>query len=135
MGVGKSVKRVDAVEKVTGRAQYTADFFDANVLTVKVLHSTIANGLVKSIDTERALEIPGVVKIITCFDVPDIKFGTPGHPLSLDPSHKDVEDRKLLNTRVRVYGDDVAAVIATDDMAANRALKAIKVEYEEYEPI
>ncbi len=135
MGVGKSVKRVDAVEKVTGRAQYTADFFDANVLTVKVLHSTIANGLVKSIDTERALEIPGVVKIITCFDVPDIKFGTPGHPLSLDPSHKDVEDRKLLNTRVRVYGDDVAAVIATDDIAASRALKAIKVEYEEYEPI
>ena len=135
MGVGKSEKRVDAVKKVTGGALYTADLCDENVLTAKVLHSTIANGLVKSINTTEAEKIPGVVKIVTCFDVPDIKFCTPGHPYALDPAHQDVADRQLLNRRVRLYGDDIAAVVARDEISANRAIKALKVEYEEYEPI
>ena len=135
MSVGKSVNRVDATDKVTGAAKYTDDFLDSNVLIAKVLHATIANGLVKSIDTSEAEKIDGIVKIVTCFDVPDILYGTPGHPYSLDPSHKDIEDRKILNQRVRVFGDDIAAVVATNDIAAARALKAIKVEYEEYDPI
>lgn len=135
MSVGKSVHRVDAVEKVTGRACYTDDFCDNNVLVAKVLHAAITNGIVKSINTTKAKSIPGVVKIVTCFDVPDIVYGTPGHPFSLDKEHKDVEDRKILNTRVRLYGDDIAAVVATDDVAAARALRAMKVEYEEYPPI
>ena len=133
--IGKSVERVDALKKVTGQARYTDDFCDENTLIAKVYHSTVANGLVKSIDTVEAAKIPGIVKIITCFDVPDIKFGTPGHPYSLDPAHRSILDQKLLNRRVRIFGDDIAAVIATNDLAANRALRAIKVEYEEYEPI
>ncbi len=133
--IGKNVERVDAYKKVTGQAMYTDDFCDLNVLVAKVFHSTIANGLVKSIDLSEAEKIPGVVKIATCFDVPDIPFGTPGHPYSLEPAHRSIMDRKLLNTRVRIYGDDVAAVVATDDLAASRAVRAIKVEYEEYEPI
>lgn len=135
MAVGKSINRVDAVEKVTGRALYTEDLCDDNVLVAKVLHSTIANGLVKKIDISEAEKIPGIVKIVTCFDVPDIKFGTAGHPYSLDPSHKDIEDRMLLNKRVRIYGDDIAAVVAVDDISAQRALRAMKVEYEVYKPI
>ena len=135
MSVGKSVVRVDAVDKVTGAAKYTDDFLGSNVLVAKVLHATIANGLVKSIDTSEAMKIDGVVKIVTCFDVPDILYPTPGHPFSLDPAHKDVEDRKILNQRVRLMGDDIAAVVAEDDIAAARALRAIKVEYEEYEPL
>ncbi|OQB23901.1 MAG: Xanthine dehydrogenase molybdenum-binding subunit [Firmicutes bacterium ADurb.Bin182] len=135
MSVGKSVKRVDAYEKVTGRARYTDDFLDYNPLIAKVLHSTIANGKVLSMDISEAVKIPGVVKIVTCFDVPDIRFPTAGHPWSTDPKHQDVADRKLLNTRVRLYGDDIAAVIAEDEVAAAQALRKIKVEYEEYEPI
>ena len=50
-------------------------------------------------------------------------------------SHKDVEDRKLLNTRVRLYGDEIGAVVAVDEVTAKRAIRAIKVEYEEFEPI
>jgi xanthine dehydrogenase molybdenum-binding subunit len=132
MSVGKSIPRVDAREKVTGRAKYTDDLVDRNALIGKVLHSTIANGLVTKMDTSGAERIPGVVKIITCFDVPDFPFPTAGHPWSTDPAHWDPMDRKLLNTRVRLYGDDIAAVIAEDEVAASRALKAIKVEYEEY---
>ena len=75
------------------------------------------------------------MKIVTCFDVPDIQFPTPGHPWSVETAHQDIADRKLLNTRVRVYGDDIAAVIAEDDIAAARAARLVKVEYEEYAPL
>ncbi|MDR2370113.1 MAG: xanthine dehydrogenase molybdenum-binding subunit XdhA [Treponema sp.] len=132
MSVGKSIPRVDAWEKVSGRAKYTDDLVDKNALVGKILHATIANGLVKSIDVREAEKIPGVVKIITCFDVPDRPFPTAGHPWSTDPAHQDPADRTLLTRRVRLYGDDVAAVIAVDDVAAARALRAVKVEYEEY---
>lgn len=132
MGVGANMVRVDAYEKVTGGAKYTADLMPQGLLSARVVHSTIANGLVKSFDLEAALNVPGVVKIITCFDVPDIQFPTPGHPWSVETAHQDVSDRKLLNRRVRVYGDDIAAVIAEDDIAAARAARLIKVEYEEY---
>ena len=135
VGVGHSVKRVDGFEKVTGRARYTDDFFEGNMYVAKVLHSTIANGYVKSIDTSEAEKIKGVVKIVTCFDVPDISFPTAGHPWSTDPHHQDAADRKLLNTRVRFYGDDIAAVIAEDEVAAKQALAAMKVEYEELTPV
>ena len=134
MSIGKSVKRVDGYEKVTGRARYTDDFFEGKFLIAKVLHSTVANGWVKSIDTSVAEKLPGVVKIATCMDVPDIEFPTAGHPWSTDPNHQDVADRKMLNRRVRLYGDDIAAVIAEDEVIAKRALALIKVEYEEYKP-
>jgi xanthine dehydrogenase molybdenum-binding subunit len=135
MSIGKSINRVDAFDKVTGRAQFTDDFQLSNCLVAKVMHSTIANGLVKSIDISEAMKLEGIVKIVTCFDVPDIKFATAGHPFSLDPGHQDVADRKLLNQRVRYYGDDIAAVVAKDIVIAARAIKLIKVEYEEYEPL
>lgn len=132
MSVGKSVPRIDAYDKVTGRAKYTDDLVEKNALVGKICHSTIANGLVTKIDTSEAEKIPGVVKVLTCFDVPNLPFPTAGHPWSTDPAHQDPADRLLLNRRVRLYGDDIAAVIAEDEVAAARAVRAIKVEYEEY---
>lgn len=128
---GKSYRRVDAFEKVTGRAKYTDDLCDRNAYVAKILHSTIAHGYVKSIDTSEAEKIPGVVKVITCFDVPKNYFPTAGHPWSTEPAHQDVADRLLLTDHVRFYGDDVAAVVAEDEVAAAQAVRAIKVEYEE----
>ena len=135
MGIGKNMTRVDAFDKVTGSAKYTADLEPQGLLAAKVIRSTIANGVVKSFDLEEARKVPGVVKIVTCFDVPDIQFPTPGHPWSVETAHQDIADRKLLNTRVRVYGDDIAAVIAENDIAAARAARLVKVEYEEYAPL
>ena len=129
--VGRSVKRVDAFEKVTGRAKYTDDLCDKNAYVAKVLHSTIAHGYVKSIDTSEAEKIPGVVKIVTCFDVPKNYYPTAGHPWSTEEAHQDVADRLLLVEHVRFYGDDVAAVIAENEVAAAQAVRAIRVEYEE----
>jgi xanthine dehydrogenase molybdenum-binding subunit len=61
MSVGQSVWRVDAYDKVTGRAKYTDDLLPRDHLVAKVLHSTIANGRVLAIRTEKAAALPGVL--------------------------------------------------------------------------
>lgn len=134
MEVGKSIVRVDAFDKVTGRTKYTDDLCDASAYVAKILHSTIAHGKVLSVDTSEAEKIEGVVKVVTCFDLGQYRnyFPTAGHPWSTDVSHQDVADRLLLTDEVKFYGDDVAAVIAENEVAASQALRAIKVEYEEY---
>ena len=130
--VGKSIPRVDAYEKVTGRAKFTDDLAPANCLVAKILHAKIGNGIVTSIDTSEAEAMEGVVKVVTFKDVPDHCYPTPGHPWSVELAHQDVADRNLLTGRVRYYGDDIAAVVAEDEVTASRALRKIKVEYEEY---
>lgn len=132
MYVGKKVKRVDAFDKVTGRAKFTEDLIPKDAYTAKILHSNIAHGRVLNIDTSEAMKVAGVVKIVTCFDVPKIQFPTAGHPWSTEKERQDVADRLLLNEHVRFYGDDIAVVIGRDEIACKRALKKIKAEYEEY---
>lgn len=133
MYVGKKVTRVDAYDKVIGRTKYTDDLCDKSAYIARILHSTIANGHVLSIDTSEAEKIPGVVKVFTCFDLKEKHyFPTAGHPWSTDKSHQDVADRLVLTDRVRFYGDDIVAVVAEDEVSAAQALRAIKVEYEEY---
>lgn len=132
--VGRPAKRVDAYDKVTGRAMFADDLCPKPCLVAKILHSTIGNGRVVSIDTEEAKRVPGVVGVFTCFDVPDIKYPVAGHPWYPDSAaeKRDKADRRLLDDRVRIYGDNIAAVVAEDDVTADRALRKIKVEYEEY---
>lgn len=135
MGVGKSVKRLDAIQKVNGTAKYIEDLIPIGALYTKVVHSTIANGVVKSIDTAEAEKMPGVELILTCFDVPEHEYATAGHPLSLDPAHADTKDTLILAKRVRYYGDSVAAVVADTALNAQLAAEKVKVEYEEYAPM
>jgi len=122
---------VDAFDKATGRAKYTDDLCDRSALVTKIVHSTIAHGMVKTVDTTAAEAVPGVARVFTCFDVPDLPFPTAGHPWSTDPAHQDVADRLLLNRHVRYYGDEVAVVVAENEVAAARAARLVKVEYEE----
>ena len=129
--VGKREVRVDAFDKATGRTKYYEDLMPRDALYVRIKHSTIAHGFVKSVDTAAAEAIPGVVKVLTCFDVPEHPFPTAGHPWSMDPDHQDVADRHLLNRHVRYYGDDVAVVIAENEVAAMQGVRALQVEYEE----
>ncbi len=135
MGVGKSVKRLDAVEKVTGTAKYVEDIIPVGALHMKVIHSTIANGVVKKIDASEAAQMPGVELIVTCFDVPDNEYATAGHPLSLDPNHADTKDALILAKRVRYYGDNIAFLVADTVLHAQLAAERIHVEYEEYAPM
>lgn len=135
MGIKKSVKRVDAVQKATGSAKYVEDLIPVGALHAKMVRSTIANGIVKSIDTTEAYRMPGVELILTCFDVPNHLYPTSGHPLSLDPNHSDTKDKLILERRVRYYGDDIAVVVADTPLNARLAAEKVVVEYEVFEPL
>ena len=69
MIVGKSLPRVDAYDKATGRTKYTDDLCDRSALIAKIRHAEITHGIVKKVDISEALKVPGVVKIVTCFSV------------------------------------------------------------------
>ncbi|MFZ3373176.1 MAG: molybdopterin cofactor-binding domain-containing protein, partial [Desulfitobacteriaceae bacterium] len=133
--VGKSVRRVDAIAKVTGKATYTDDFSVRDMLVGKILRSPYAHAVIKAIDVSKAQALSGVESVLTYKDVPLIKYGTSGHPYALEPGHRDKEDRLILTKKVRFVGDAVAAVIATDELIAKKALKLIDVEYEVLEAL
>ncbi|MEE8345321.1 MAG: molybdopterin-dependent oxidoreductase [Woeseiaceae bacterium] len=121
-GVGVSIPRVDAADKVTGRAMYTADISLPNMIHGKLLGSPIAHGLIKKIDVSRAKALPGVLAVLTGADVTDTKYG-------VSPARYD-ED-VLAKDKVRHVGDPVAAVAAIDEKTAEQAVSLIEVEFEE----
>jgi len=124
------VTRKDAVAKVTGKAKYADDFFERDMLVGKVLRSPYAHAVIKNIDVSKARALPGVEAVITHKDLPGIKYGTAGHPWSLEVDHRDAEDRLILTDKARLVGDGIAAVVAIDALTAEKALKLIEVEYE-----
>ena len=129
--IGKTLPRVDGYDKAAGRTKYYEDRVPPGTLYARVMHAEKAHAYVRSIDTSAAEAVPGVVKVLTCFDVPQIPFPTAGHPWSMDPAHQDTADRLLLNRHVRYWGDDIAVVIAENEIAARQGVRALKAEYDE----
>ncbi len=124
--VGKPVAKVGAAEIVTGKAEYTTDVELPGMLFGKILSSPHAHARIKKIDVSKAERLPGVVKVITYKDVPDVLFNPSiWYPNSLDP-----KDKRVLNERVRSYGEPVAVVAAVDEDTAEEALELIDVVYE-----
>lgn len=123
--MGKSIPRVDALAKVTGRAKYVADIRLPGMLYGKILRSPLPHAKIKSIDTSQAWKLPGVEAIITHKDVPRVLYNSSQHA-ELRP-----RDKYVLDDRVRHVGDDVAAVAAADKETAEAAIELIDVEYEE----
>ncbi|OED43261.1 xanthine dehydrogenase molybdenum-binding subunit XdhA [Endozoicomonas sp. (ex Bugula neritina AB1)] len=131
MSVGLSQERLDARAKVTGRCRFTGDLVLPGTRIAKYLRSTIAHGRVISIDSSEAAAMTGVEAIFTYADIPNIPFATAGHAFNLDPAARDKEDRLLLTDHIRYHGDEIAIVVAVDGLTASKALKKIKVTYEE----
>ena len=127
--------RTDAATKATGRARYVDDYHRPDALTAKCFRSTIAHGRVKHIDIRAAQDLSGVIAVFTYEDVPPTPFATAGHPSTLDPDHGDVADRLILTRDIRFYGDEIAVVAAENEAVAQKALEAIRVEYEAYEAL
>lgn len=118
--VGRPERKIDGLAKATGAALYSDDLVLPNMLHAKILRSPHAHARIRAIDARAALALPGVHAVITGKDMP-IAYGViPWTP----------DEHALALEKVRFIGDEVAAVAALDEDTANRALKAIRVEYE-----
>ena len=106
--MGQGRVRVTAFDTAAGGAKYTDDLCDGSALVPRLVHSTVAHGMVTAIDTSEAEAVPGVVKVFTCFDVPEYYFPTAGHPRSTDPPQPDVADRLLVSRPGPRYRDGLA---------------------------
>ncbi|MDP6652752.1 MAG: xanthine dehydrogenase family protein molybdopterin-binding subunit [Gammaproteobacteria bacterium] len=132
--VGNDTPRIDAVERVTGVANFTRDFKLPGMLYGRVLRSPHPHARIVSVDITEAARLPGVQAIITHEDA-QVVWGAGsvnGGRQYNDPT-KDatLHRRYIFNNPVRFVGDSVAAVAATDRHIAEEALSLIKVEYEE----
>lgn len=121
--------RPDAVDKVTGRARYAADYNLPGQLVGQVLRSPHAHAKLISIDTSEAEKLPGVKAAVTRDDFPDmaVEHAASGE---LVVNFRDVTRNVMAREKVLYDGHAVAAVAATSAAIARRALKLIKVEYE-----
>ena len=129
--VGKGVIKKDAMALVTGQPVYCDDLAPKDCLIVKLLRSPHAYAKIKSIDTSIAKRIPGIEAIYTYEDVPTSRFTLAGQSYP-EPSPY---DRRILENVVRYVGDEVAIVAGANEDGVDRALKAIKVDYEVLEPL
>jgi xanthine dehydrogenase molybdenum-binding subunit len=127
--IGTRPIRHDGVDKVTGRAKYGADYSLPNMLYGKVLRSPHAHARIKSINSERALALPGVKAIITGNDLPDLPDRM--EALGETPFNPKHWAHNTLARGMALYdGHAVAAVAATSPHIAEEALGLIEVEYE-----
>ena len=123
--IGKRLPRVDARDKATGKALYTDDMSLPRMLCGAILRSPLPHAAIVSIDTSKALNLPGVKAIVTAADTPQIKFGI----ISRSPKYMD--EYPLAVDRVRFIGEEVAAVAAVDMETALEALDLIEVHYDQ----
>ena len=122
--VGHSLTRIDAPGKVTGSAIYAADFALPGMLCGKVFRSAEPHARLVTLDTSRALRIPGVRAVITAADAADVRYGGA------------VKDEQVFASDiVRYRGQPVAAVAATSLESAEAALAAIDAVYEPLPPV
>ncbi|HYS49177.1 MAG TPA: hypothetical protein VEM36_10425, partial [Xanthobacteraceae bacterium] len=122
--VGRSLPRLEARAKVTGRAEYVHNLRLPGMLTGKIFRSTVAHGRIRRIDISAARALPGVHRVITAQDIlailPNPYYGPAFH------------DQPILAVdKVHHVGEPVAVVLAADSHVAEAATQLIEAEYEE----
>jgi len=122
--VGRSLPRLEAREKVTGRAEYTHLMRLPGMLHAKIFRSTVAHGRIKSVDVSEARKVPGVYAVYTSEDVrkviPNPYYGPAFHDQPI-----------LAIDKVHFVGEPVAVVLAFDPHVADQAVQQIVADYEE----
>jgi CO/xanthine dehydrogenase Mo-binding subunit len=127
--VGARLPRYDGLAHVTGRTQYVDDVRVHGTLWCKALRSPHHSAVIRSIDTTKAEGIPGVFAIVTAKDVPHNVYG------HLEALGVPADEPLLAEDDVRWKGQPIAAVAAESEAAAQAAVEAIEIEFEEREPI
>lgn len=126
--IGQRTLRPDGIEKVTGSAQYAADFSMPGMVWGKVLRSPHAHALIKKIDTSKAEKLKGVLAVMTGDDLPLLPLDV---PLPNGPNDiRWISRGCMAREKVLYTGHPVAAVAATTQSIAAAALKLIEVDYD-----
>ncbi len=118
--IGASLRRPDALGKVTGATDYPGDLVRPDMLRLKVVFARRAHARIRAIDTSHALAHPGVVAVFTAADVPYNRHGL-----------IDDDQPVLCEDRVRFEGDKVALVVAGSAEAAAAGAALVVVDYED----
>jgi CO/xanthine dehydrogenase Mo-binding subunit len=121
--VGTSVRRVDGIDKVTGKAKYAGDLVIPEMIEGKFLRSPYAHARIRSINTREAEAMPGVIAVVTSKDFADISLYT--------GRGKNKDQPIIAADRALFAGQPVAAVAAVDRAVAEEALRKITIDYEE----
>ena len=124
--VGKGMRKKDAMNLLLGKPAFTEDVTPRDCLVVKVLRSPHAHALIRSIRTDLALKVPGMVAVYTYADVPQNRYTNAGQTYPEPSPH----DRLILDRRVRFVGDAVAILAGETEQAVDKAMKLVKVDYE-----
>ena len=123
-------ERVDGADKVNGKAKYTAEHNLPNLAYAVFVTSTIAKGTIKSLDTSKALAMPGVLDIIYYGNCPVV----PGYISNAAERPKNVFEwrghKVLYDNIVRFFGQPIALIVADTFENANAAVRFVKAEYE-----
>ena len=132
--IGKRIKRVEDPRLLTGGALFVDDINLPNMLHAAFYRSDYAHARIKSIDTSKAKEIPGVIGVYTAEDMGD--DWEPGPPLVIPPptlegvtlhSQRQVP---LVKDKVKHAGEIIAVVVAENRYIAEDAVEEIYVDYE-----
>ncbi|MBG05586.1 MAG: oxidoreductase [Rhodospirillaceae bacterium] len=126
--IGQRTLRPDGIEKVTGSAQYAADFAMPGMVYGKVLRSPHAHAVIKSIDTSEAEKLKGVLAVMIGDDLPLLPLD---EPLPSGPNDiRWISRGCMAREKILYTGHPVAAVAATSASIAAAAVKLIKVDYD-----
>ena len=118
--IGKSVKRIDAIDKVTGKARFMEDYIFPQMLYVKLVLSNYSHAIIKGINVNEALKIPEVIGVYTYQDIPgenQVGYALPDQPL-------------LAEGKIRYHGEPIALVAAEKPEVAFEAALKVKVDCE-----
>jgi xanthine dehydrogenase YagR molybdenum-binding subunit len=123
-------ERVDGVDKVTGKARYTAEHNLPNLAYAVFVTSTIAKGTIKNMDVAKALAMPGVLDVIYYANCPAV----PGYNPNAAERPKNVSEwrghKVLYDNKVRFFGQPIALIVADSLENANAAIRFVKADYE-----
>ncbi len=117
--LGKARKIIDGLDKITGVARYTADVNVPGMLFARPVLSPYAHALISNINTEAALQVPGVLAVLTANDLP-----------TRDRVANSRHSAVLARDRVLFRGHPIVAVVATSEAAARDAADLVEIDYE-----
>ncbi|AZP15001.1 xanthine dehydrogenase family protein molybdopterin-binding subunit [Streptomyces aquilus] len=128
--VGAPLSRVDGRLKVTGTAQYAAEFDVEGTVHAVIVDASIGRGRITGVDTGAAEALPGVLRVIHHGNAPKLPYRD--NPGSNNPPGRRL--RVFQDDRVLFHGQPVAVVVATSLEAAQHGASLVKVEYDAERP-